>query len=165
KGRLTIGENMAISSSIKNSPFQGGAFAGNPWYDMWNGVPIIPVQSDEFINSNNPGGWGYGSPSFVNTFARNHVALANITSARDNFVKILGNAYLDFEVIKGLNYRFNAGLETSFDKNRSIRKDGAWYQGQSADFSRIEENRSQFLSYLFEHTVNYNQNFGKHALN
>ena len=165
RGRFKFGQNMAISSSTANSPFQGGAFAGNPWYDMFSSVPLIPVRDDSLISSNNPGGWGYGSNASINTFSRNQVAVANITSVKSNFAKLLGNAYIDFKIIDGLNYKFNAGIETSFDKNKSVRKDGSWYQNQSPDFSQVSDNRSQFLSYLLEHTLNYNYTIGKHNIN
>ncbi|SEN32619.1 TonB-linked outer membrane protein, SusC/RagA family [bacterium A37T11] len=165
KGRLKVGENFAVSSSSKDNPMQGGNFAGNPWYDMWTSLPIIPVRSDALVTTDNPGGWGYGSNGTVNTFSRNQVALANITSVHGNYVKLLGNAYLDFKIFNGLNYRLNAGLENSFDKVKTIRRDGSWYQNQSPDVSQLNEDRSQFLSYLFEHTLNYDYTFGKHRLN
>jgi TonB-linked SusC/RagA family outer membrane protein len=165
KGRFKFGENLAITSSTAQGPFQGGAFAGNPWYDMFSSVPLIPVQDNALISTNNPGGWGYGSNGNINTFSRNPVALANLTSVKSNFSKILGNAYLDFKIIEGLIYRFNAGIETSFDKSKSLREVGSWYQSQSPDFSQLSDNRSQFLSYLLEHTLNYNYTFGKHSLN
>jgi TonB-linked SusC/RagA family outer membrane protein len=165
KGRFKFGENLAFSSSTARGPFQGGAFAGNPWYDMFSSVPLIPVQDNSLISTNNPGGWGYGSNGSINTFSRNPVALANITSSKSNFAKLLGNAYIDFKIMEGLTYKFNAGLETSFDKNKSVRKEGSWYQNQSPDFSQLTDNRSQFLSYLLEHTLNYNYVFGKHSIN
>ncbi|EDM34007.1 putative outer membrane protein [Pedobacter sp. BAL39] len=165
RGRFKFGENIAISSSTARSPFQGGAFAGNPWYDMFTSVPLIPVQDNSLISTNNPGGWGYGSNGSINTFSRNQIAIANITSVKSNFAKLLGNAFMDFKIIEGLNYKFNVGLETSFDKSKSVRKDGSWYQNQSPDFSQLSDNRSQFLSYLFEHTLNYNYVLGKHSIN
>jgi len=165
RGRFKFGENIAISSSTAKSPFQGGAFAGNPWYDMFSMAPVIPVSDNSLISTNNPGGWGYGSNASINTFSRNQVAIANITSVKSNFAKLLGNAYVDFRILDGLNYKFNAGLETSFDKSKSIRKDGSWYQNQSPDFSQLSDNRSQFLSYLLEHTLNYNYTIGKHSIN
>lgn len=165
KGRFKFGENLAITSSTAKSPFQGGAFAGNPWYDMFESVPLIPVQDNSLVSANNPGGWGYGSNGSINTFARNQIAIANITSVKSNFTKILGNAYVDFKIIEGLNYKFNVGVETSFDKSKSLRKDGSWYQNQSPDFSQLTDNRSQFLSYLLEHTLNYNYDIGKHRIN
>jgi len=165
KGRFKFGENMAISSSTSKSPFQGGAFAGNPWYDMFSSIPLIPVQDNALISTSNPGGWGYGSNANINTFARNSVALANLTSVKSNYAKIIGNAFVDFKIIEGLTYRFNAGLETSFDKSKSVRKEGSWYQNQSPELSQLGERRSQFLSYLLEHTLNYNYNIGKHSIN
>ena len=165
KGRFKFGENIALSSSTAQAPFQGGFAEGNPWYDMWTSAPVIPVQSNSLISSANPGGWGYGQNGNINTFSRNQVAIANITSSRSNYAKIIGNAFVDFKIIEGLNYKFNVGLETSFDKNKSIRKDGSWYQGQSPDFSRLTDNRNQFLNYLLEHTVNFNRTFNKHSIN
>ena len=165
KGRFKFGENLAISSSTAKGPFEGGAFAGNPWYDMFTSVPLIPVQDNALISTNNPGGWGYGSNGSINTFSRNQIAIANITSVKSNFTKILGNAYVDFKIIEGLNYKFNLGVETSFDKSKSLRKDGSWYQNQSPDFSQLSDNRNQFLSYLLEHTLNYNYTIGKHRIN
>lgn len=165
KGRFKFGENLAFTSSTSQAPFQGGAFAGNPWYDMFTSVPLIPVQDNSLISTNNPGGWGYGSNATINTFSRNQSAIANLTSVRSNFAKLLGNAFLDFKIIEGLNYRFNAGIETSFDKSKSLRKEGSWYQNQSPDFSQLSDNRSQFLNYLLEHTLNYNYTLGKHSIN
>ncbi len=165
KGRFKFGENIAISSSTSKTPFQGGSFAGNPWYDMFESVPLIPVQDNALISDNNPGGWGYGSNASINTFARNQIAIADITSIKSNYAKLLGNAFVDFKIIEGLNYKFNLGLETSFDKSKSIRKVGSWYQNQSPDFSQLTDNRAQFLSYLLEHTLNYNYVFDKHSIN
>ena len=165
KGRFKFGENLAFSTSTSKSPFQGGAFAGNPWYDMFSSVPLIPVQDNALISTANPGGWGYGSNANINTFSRNQVAISNITSVRSNFAKLIGNAYVEFKIIEGLNYKFNAGIETSFDKSKSVRKDGSWYQNQSPENSQLSERRSQFLSYLLEHTLNYNYNIGKHSIN
>jgi TonB-linked SusC/RagA family outer membrane protein len=165
KGRFKFGENLAFTSSTSKAPFQGGAFAGNPWYDMFTSVPLIAVQDNSLISTNNPGGWGYGSNATINTFSRNQSAIANLTSVKSNFAKLLGNAFLDFKIIEGLNYRFNAGIETSFDKSKSLRKEGSWYQNQSPDFSQLSDNRSQFLNYLLEHTLNYNYTLGKHSIN
>lgn len=164
KGRFKFGENMAISTSNNSSPFQGGFAEGNPWYDAFNSVPLIPVQNNALISNNNPGGWGYGGGN-INTFSRNQVAIANITNTRSNFTKIFGNAFMDFKIADWLSYRLNAGVETSFDKSKSVRKEGSWYQGQSPELSRLSENRFQFLSYLFEHTLNFNKKFNKHSIN
>jgi TonB-linked SusC/RagA family outer membrane protein len=161
KGRFTFGENLAISTNNNNQPSN----EGNPWVDAFASLPIIPVRSDALISITNPGGWGYGDNGFANNFSRNHIAIANLTSDNANFVKIFGNAFMDVKLTNWLNYKLNAGLETSFDKFSNIRKDGVWYQNQSPEISRMTETRNQFLSYLFEHTLNFDKKFNKHSLN
>ncbi|MCF2446691.1 TonB-dependent receptor [Dyadobacter sp. CY345] len=164
RNKFTFGENLMISSTERNAPFQGGFAEGNAWYDMWTSLPIIPVQNGDLVSTSNPGGWGYGSFN-ARSFSRNQVAVNDITKTTSNFFKVLGNAYLDYKILKGVSYRFNAGFETSFDKTNDVRKDGLWYWNQSPDFSSVGENRAQFLSYLFEHTLNFNFTFNKHTLN
>ncbi|MCF0055049.1 TonB-dependent receptor [Dyadobacter sp. CY356] len=164
RSKFTFGENLMISSSERNAPFQGGFAEGNAWYDIWTSLPIIPVQSADLTSTSNPGGWGYGSFN-ARSYARNQVAINDITKSTSNFFKVLGNAYLDYKILKNVTYRFNAGLETSFDKVNDIRKEGLWYWNQSPEFSSVAQTRSQFLSYLFEHTLNFNFAFSKHTLN
>lgn len=161
KGRFTFGENLAISTNNNNHPSN----EGNPWVDAFTSLPIIPVQSDALISTANPGGWGYGDNGFANNFSRNHVAIANITSDNANYTKLFGNAFMDVKLFDWLKYRLNGGLETSFDKSKYVRKDGLWYQNQSPEVSRMSDNRSQYLSYLFEHTLNFDKKFNKHNFN
>ncbi|MBC7653394.1 MAG: TonB-dependent receptor [Oligoflexus sp.] len=161
KGIFKFGENFALSTNNNNQPSN----EGNPWYDAFTSLPIIPVQSNALISTINPGGWGYGNSTFATNYSRNHVAIANITSNNANYTKLFGNAFMDVNILPWLKYRVNAGLETSFDKSKYVRKDGSWYQAQSFDFSRMADNRSQYLSYLFEHTLNFEKTFSKHNIN
>ncbi|MCF0052614.1 TonB-dependent receptor [Dyadobacter sp. LJ53] len=164
RNKFTFGENLMISSTQRNAPFQGGFAEGNAWYDIWTSLPIIPVQSADLVSNSNPGGWGYGSFN-ARSFSRNQLAINDITKTNYNFFKVLGNAFVDYKILKGVSYRFNTGLETSFDKTNNLRKEGLWYWNQSPEFSSVGETRAQFLSYLFEHTLNFNFTFNKHNLN
>lgn len=161
KGRFTFGENLAISTNNNNQPND----EGNAWVDAFASLPIIPVQSNALISTANPGGWGYGDNGFANNYSRNHVAIANITSNNANYVKMFGNAFMDVKLTDWLKYKLNGGLETSFDKSKYVRKDGLWYENQSPEVSRMSDNRSQYLSYLFEHTLNFDKKFKKHTIN
>lgn len=91
RGFFKFGENVMLSSSVRNSPYENNFEVGNPWYDVWNNLPIIPVRDTSMISTSNPGGWGMGSAN-AGTFSRNLVAIANITSAHSTYFKILGNA-------------------------------------------------------------------------
>lgn len=164
RGRFKLSTNLMLSNSLRNAPYENNFEVGNPWYDAFNNLPIIPVRDPSLVTASNPGGWGMGSLN-ARTFSRNSVAIADITSVQTNFFKVLGNAFLDFRFTDWLSYRFNAGAETSFDRAKSIRKDGPWYWNQSPKPSEVGENRSQFLSLLFEHTLNFNHDFGPHRIN
>ncbi|GAB3425794.1 SusC/RagA family TonB-linked outer membrane protein [Niabella aquatica] len=164
RGRVKVGENILISTSYGSAPFSGGAFGGNPFYDAFNMLPIIPVKDEAFVSDANPGGWGIGSNN-ARTYSRNQVAQAYITNYSYNYVKIMGNIYGEVDITKWLRYRANAGLETSFDKEKSLRGKGIWYWNQIDAPTRIDEGRSQFLSYLFEHTLNFDKTFGRNYVN
>jgi TonB-linked SusC/RagA family outer membrane protein len=146
-----------------NFPYRNNFETGNPWYDLFNNLPILPVQDPKYITAANPGGYSFGSNS-ARTFSRNPIAINDLWNVRSNFFKILGNVFLDARITNSLAYRFNIAAETSFDNINTIRKTGIWYQNQAEKPSSIEDARSQYLSTLFEHTLTYNQKFNDHAL-
>ncbi|EOZ91488.1 TonB-dependent receptor [Indibacter alkaliphilus LW1] len=159
KGRVTFGENLVFTNSITNAPG-----TGNPFYDMPQMLPVIPVRGERYISAANPEGWGKGTTDAV-TYAWNPAAVNAINSYRSNFAKIVGNAYLDVDIAEGLVYRFNAGAELSFDHNKRMRRSGEWHFNQPAAPTSIIEDRSLFSSFLLEHTLNYTKTFGKHSIN
>ncbi|MEO6547750.1 MAG: TonB-dependent receptor [Ferruginibacter sp.] len=160
KGRLTFGENIFLSNSKGKNP--GGGV--NAFYEAPLSLPIIGVQGSQYSGiPSNPGGWGMGT-SDVPSYASNYVANAAIDRQTSNFAKLVGNAYVDLKLFRGLSYRFNAGAEVSFDNFREIRDTGIWRYANQPPNTSISESRQRFTNFLLEHTLNYNQTFGKHAL-
>jgi TonB-linked SusC/RagA family outer membrane protein len=157
-GRVTFGENMVLTHSITNGPG-----AGNPFYDMPQLLPIIPVQSDDYINISNPEGWGIGTTNAV-TYAWNPVAINNLSRDDSKYSKLVGNAFFDFKIADWITYRFNAGLEASFDYTKYVREDGVWSFNAAVYPSFVENNRSTFMSNLLEHTINIDKSFGQHKI-
>lgn len=161
KGRLTIGENMVISNSDGQNP--GGGV--NAFYEAPRILPIIPIQSDAYKTIQyNPAGWGMGTNNAV-TYASNYVATAALDKINYNYARIVGNAYVDFKFTNWLNYRFNAGLETSFDYSREVRDTGIWRYTNQPPQTSISENRSRYTNVLLEHTLNFNKIAGDHSIN
>lgn len=159
-GRFTFGENAVLTNSnIQNFP------AGNPIYDMAGMLPVIPVQDPRYVNASNPGGYGIGTNPDAVTYFYNPVAVRNLASNKSNFAKMVGNAYLDIKLTDWLTYRANAGLEVSFDYTQNLRKLGTYQYSASPVPSSVSEDRSRYLSLLFEHTLNFNKTFGLHSLN
>jgi TonB-linked SusC/RagA family outer membrane protein len=159
KGRVTFGENLVLTNTNTKLPREGNAF-----YDMPQVLPVIPVQGSRYVNAENPEGWGIGTTDAI-SYAFNPVAVKNLSLGTSNYAKAVGNVYADAKLASWLTYRFNAGLEVSFDLNKTVRKLGVWQYGAAPKPSSVDEDRSRFLSLLFEHTLNFNKTFGDHSLN
>ncbi|WP_461039254.1 SusC/RagA family TonB-linked outer membrane protein [Spirosoma harenae] len=160
-GRFTVGENVVLTNSnIQNPP--GGI---NPIYDMAGMLPVIPVQDPRYVNASNPSGYGIGTNPDAITYAFNPVAARNLSTAKSNFAKAVGNAYLDVKLTDWLTYRANAGLEVSFDYTQNLRQLGVYQYSASPVPSSVGEDRSRYYSLLFEHTLNFNKAFGLHSIN
>ncbi len=161
KGRVTFGQNLVLTNSVDRAPA-----GGNPFYDMPQMLPIIPIQSPALVDpeGNNPEGWGTGTPDAV-TYAFNPIALNALWNRNSNFAKAVGNGFADVKIFDWLTYRFNAGIEASFDFTKLVRKEGRWQFNQAPEISRVTEERSRYLSLLFENTLNFNKTFGQHNIN
>lgn len=160
-GRFTFGENLVLTNSNGNN-IPGGI---NPIYDMASNLPVIPVQDPRYVNAGNPGGYGIGTYPDAVTYAFNPVAARNLSTNKTNFAKAVGNGFLDFKFADWLTYRFNAGLEVSFDYAQNLRRLGTYQYNSAAVPSSVSEDRSRYLSLLFEHTLNFNKAFGLHSVN
>jgi TonB-linked SusC/RagA family outer membrane protein len=159
RGRVTFGENLVLTNSNTKTPREG-----NPFYDMAIMLPVIPVKDPAYISATNPEGWGIGTVDAV-TYGFNPVAVNNLSLGTNNYAKLVGNTYLDVKIADWLKYRFNVGAEVSFDFNKTLRKVGVWQFNGAPKPSSIDEERARFLSTLFEHTLNFNKDFGAHRLN
>jgi TonB-linked SusC/RagA family outer membrane protein len=163
RGKVTIGENILLSNSNSKQPL-GSFDTGNPFFDMAIMLPVIPVRGDEFITDQNLGGWGIGNVDAV-TFAKNQVAVADVLREKINFAKVVGNAFVKVDLLEGLSYKFNTGIEASFDFSKGIRRAGITQFNAAQRPSFIADNRSRFASFLMEHTLNFNKTFGNHNFN
>lgn len=159
KGILTVGENMVLTNTRNSAPNDG-----NPWYDMPQQLPVIPVQSPAYITADNPAGYGIGSNN-APSYAWNYIAINDYARRKTNYAKLVGNAYIDLKLTKWLNYRFNAGAEVSYDNTDVFRKTGVWAYAQALESNYISNDRQRFTNFLMEHTLNFNKSFDKHNIN
>ena len=163
RGKVTIGENIVLSNSNTKQPL-GSFDTGNPFFDMAIMLPVIPIRGDDFINDQNPGGWGIGNVDAV-TFAKNQVAVTNLLREKINYAKIVGNAFIKVDLLDWISYKFNTGIEASFDFSKGIRRNGITQFNAAQRPSFISDNRSRYASFLMEHTLNFNKKFGSHNIN
>ncbi|WP_367755766.1 SusC/RagA family TonB-linked outer membrane protein [Flavobacterium sp. WC2430] len=153
KGIFSIGENLAISNSKTDE------MSGNPIIDTYRLFPTIPVYDED-----NPGGYGYGKQGVANTFGTNPIAIANLLDTENQNFRIRGNLWTELKLASFLKYRFNFGYETSFDSYNFIRKLGNWTLNQPYEQSFINQNKGRSQTKLFENTLTFKKEFGKHEI-
>lgn len=165
KGILTFGENAVFTNSNTWTPTEG-----NPFYDLPVDLPTIPVQGAQFISSTNPQGFSFGTADPAGgaqdiTYANNILAANHVSSQYINNAKVVGNGYAQLKLTNWLYYKFNVGLETSFDYAHDIFLGVPIRYGTPAASSTVNETRGQFSNVLMEHTINFNKTFKKHNIN
>lgn len=159
KGIFSIGENLALSNAKSDDIGGSDGFRGNPFFDVVRLFPTIPVYDED-----NPGGYGYGESGVANVFAANPVAIANLIDQETENFRIRGNVWAELDPFPWLNYRFNFGYETSFDEFIYLRREGNWTLNQPYEPSFTNQNRAQSETLLFENTLTFKKEFGKHNL-
>ena len=166
-GRLTIGENVLFSWT-KEDPIANAGVGVNPFVDMISMPPVVALQGNRYNSAENPESWGIGlNNAYLNTLTANVPALQSLDQFEQKNFKIRGNAFLEYKIMDGLQYRFNFGLEKTNDKGYGTRRPGTVRQGtpspnnnQMATF----ESKGEFQSTLFENTLNYDKTFGDHKI-
>ncbi len=156
RGRVRIGENLA-ASQVHQRVYPNGIFGGAalPLIDVVLLPPTIPVR-----DSTSASGWGYGTSATPN-YGTNPVGAltANYTRLRSNAV--IGSAFADVSLFKGLSYRLNLGINYA-DSGNTV-----WTSSQqlryltpvSTGASLLQAApRSQQL--LYENLLTYDGNFG-----
>ncbi len=145
---LKIGENLAVSYlQYRNSNETRWAMI-NP--------PAAPVHD---INGNWAGAAGFDD--FTNP-----VRLLTMNKDNtNNYVKIIGNIFLDLNIWKGISARTQFGVDYGNAYNRAV--DGVWSEtgGRNSDGENyVGSYQSHPLSYVWTNTLSYTLNTGKHSL-
>ncbi|MBB4802767.1 TonB-linked SusC/RagA family outer membrane protein [Flavobacterium nitrogenifigens] len=153
KGIFSIGENLAISNAKTDE------MSGNPIIDVYRMTPTIPL-----YDPSNPGGYGYGKQGVADTFGTNPLALADFSNVINQNFRIRGNIWSELKFAPWLKYRFNFGYETSFDSYKFLRKVGNWTLNQPPDPSIANQNKARSETMLFENTLTFKKEFGKHDI-
>lgn len=151
KGIFSIGENLAISNAKTDE------MSGNPIIDVYRLTPTIPV-----YDPSNPGGYGYGKQGVADTFGTNPLAIADFANTINENFRIRGNIWSEIKFASWLKYRFNFGYETSVDSYSFLRKIGNWSLNQPPDQSYTDQNRGRSQTFLYENTLTFKKEFGKH---
>lgn len=146
--RLKIGENLAVSYLQFRDANELRWGLINP--------PAVPVRD---IN----GGWAgaAGFDDFTNP-------VRVLTDNRDNisnYVKVIGNIFMDLNIWKGLSARTQFGVDYGNSYYRNLERLWSETGGRNSDGENyVASGQSHPLSYVWTNTLSYNMSKGKHAL-
>ncbi|GAB4023547.1 SusC/RagA family TonB-linked outer membrane protein [Spirosoma koreense] len=160
-GRLTAGVNLNPTYSYHDLIKAEGPYLGEGVVGLALQMPpIFPVYNPDGSYNWTGNAWGYGATSILNP-----VAIANQVSDKLSQLRVLGNAYAQYEIIKGLAYRLSVGTDiNSFQRDyyRPSTLEVRDRKGASVPtgFSRAQN----FVDWLVENTLTYNRSFGQHTL-
>ncbi|MGK6349948.1 SusC/RagA family TonB-linked outer membrane protein [Parapedobacter sp. DT-150] len=146
--RLKIGENLAVSYLQYRDANELRWALINP--------PAVPVYD---IN----GGWA-GAAGF-DDFTNPVRVLTDNKDNISNYVKIIGNVFLDLDIWKGISARTQFGVDYGNAYNRTVDKLWSETGGRNSDGENyVGSSQSHPLSYVWTNTLSYNMNTEKHSL-
>jgi len=160
-GRVTLGTFLNFADTRQDQQ------ATNPFIDAIRMLPVIPVQGEEFINRRNPAGYGVGLDDYQ-TFGTNPVARTFSESRVQNRFNIRALVFAELRIFDWLRYRYNFGMDRSFEAFRYRNRGNAWDRNSHLtdfQFPVLTQNRAEYQAYTQEHLLNFNHNFGtRHRL-
>ncbi len=146
KGILKFGETMNMQRYKHNWSDYNFLLA-----QKWSS--ICPV----FDDTNE---WGYAGATY-GTDCANPLAQANMNWNRGESTTINGNVWATIDFFKGLQYKFNAGVDFyRWSQDGYIQDYSIGYDIHTPDEYNVSSSRTN--RYLFEHTLTYDNTFGEH---
>jgi TonB-dependent starch-binding outer membrane protein SusC len=152
--KLTLGQNLTVSrvhSSGLSQQYGQTVISGT-----LNNLPIIPV-----YDSTKPNGYGYGQIGVATCYVPNPLGQQELITIQDQSDRILGNAFLDLDILEGLNYHFSIGINTIFNHSKDY---NPHYKIRMAteELSRLTESRDESTEVFLENRLTYTKSFGGH---
>ena len=153
KGRLKIGENLSLSISNQDPlADNGGRSLLEHAIKM---APYLPV-----YNADNLGGFQGPTTAIDGQDAENPVRIMELNSRNQNTMFILGNLYGELDLIKGLKFRTNLGLQNQRIVNNqfypSFNDDNLGGNTHQSTFANIVKNQAAYTAFLFTNNLTYN---------
>jgi TonB-linked SusC/RagA family outer membrane protein len=153
--KVRIGNSLAVSRTTQRNNGSGNRrFIGGVFTNIYATLPIMPVY-DENGNFAGPTDSRFERPG-------NPVFEQTITDIDNESYNIIGNFYGEYEPIKHLVLR--TSFSTTINTGSNYAFTPIWETGllNSSGLSKIEVHSSKGRQWMWENTLTYSRNFGKH---
>ncbi|WP_344787221.1 TonB-dependent receptor [Postechiella marina] len=162
KGKFKMESTIGLTRTVNNP---------NPYFNKErNLLPTIRLKNDA-------GEWSaddradrgittaYGAFYGPGTIA-NELGIAALEERENTINNVLGNISASYEILEGLTYKLNLGMEAASRNNFTFSPDAqVIYNGTNKATSQLNETNTNSLNTLVEQTLNYSKTFGKHKVN
>lgn len=151
-GKFKIGESLSIAFNNQNPENASG---GRSLIE--HAIKSAPYLS--VYNTENPGGFQGPNTSVDGQDAENPIRVQTLGEAVNNETIILGSIFGEYEIIEGLKYKSQFGLEYStFNDNRFIPSydDDSVGSTNSFGYAQITKNSGVGKTLIFTNSLNYN---------
>ena len=118
-------------------------------------LPVIPVYDDT-----QPSGYGIGEIGVAQTWSENPIGVIDLYTNTSENLSILGDVYLNYEILDGLDYRFSLGLNSSYTNFKSYNEAGQ-IRMSTPHFSGLTESRIEERGVFFENRLSYSKSISK----
>src|SRR5680860_127543 len=154
-GKLKVGQNMSVNFNDINPEIDGGG--RSVLEHAIKSAPYLPI-----YNPNNQGGFQGPNSAGDGQDAENPVKILRLGEAQDQSFGLIGNVYAEYEIIEGLTYKSQVGLDYfNFNSNRflpSFNTDSFGGTHQQT-FAAITKNSSSGQTIIFTNSLTYNKTF------
>ncbi|ARK10585.2 TonB-dependent receptor [Fibrella sp. ES10-3-2-2] len=158
--RVSLGQTLYLSYDTRRIEQNGGSI-GTQIRNIINTIPYLPV-----YNPNNLGGFE-GARNVDGTDPSNPVRNSLLNSNTLESTTVFSTLYLDVELVPGLKYRFQGGINIYNSIGRTVNPSFDSGPGgfASLSYANITQDRGQSIAPILTNQLSYNKVFGKHTIN
>ncbi len=167
KDRVTIGENLTVTHTSRTYGI-GNNVEGAPINGTLNSQPIIPhiiTTPIEGISHNFVPG-EFGGTGIAPRLGNLSNFYANLTRDKDDFrydLRILGNAFVDVKILKGLNFRttFGGTYTHGYFNNYTF---ATYERAENVATPQFTEGANYGGDWVWTNTLTFNRDLGAHTI-
>lgn len=155
-GNLKVGESLSLSSSTQN-PLQDGSRS-----ILEHAIKMAPYFTP--YNVNNLGGFQGPNSDLDGQDAENPLRILELNTMDIERLQILGNVFAEYEIVKGLTFKTQVGLEYSTQNYSGLfpsYDDDSDKATHARTFAQIDKNNSTLQTVLFTNSLNYVKTFAE----
>jgi len=157
--KVRVGVNSQVAYSMMDSANTNtnGGSTGGTLLDALRISPTVPIfdSTGNYTFQNGPGGYV--------TVLGNPVAAAMLNTQKVAITRLFANAFVEYEIIKGLKLRSSLGGQLYNYRADNFRPTTTYLGNSTNGFAAV--NTSNNYDWLNENTLTYDKQFGIHALN